>query len=174
MPRVGLARRDSFVRKWLLAEITFLMLHLVYLPRSTLYSHLEYLAYTSRCSMFIAQILMHHIRDCLPEIKSKLNVMIQSVTQELMELGEPTDCASHASLGATLVCIRTPGFTRFRCCKRLSIIRCSEILISTRRSKLRAIFSGSRLWASFFSCEIVSMTVRMINPNGRYFTRASI
>lgn len=46
---------------------------------------------------------MHHIRDCLPEIKSKLNVMMQSVTQELSELGEPTDCVSVASLGATLV-----------------------------------------------------------------------
>lgn len=49
------------------------------------------------------QILMHHIRDCLPEIKSKLNVMMQSVSQELTELGEPTDCVSAASLGATLV-----------------------------------------------------------------------
>lgn len=49
------------------------------------------------------QILMHHIRDCLPDIKSKLNVMMQSVSQELSELGEPTDCVSAASLGATLV-----------------------------------------------------------------------
>lgn len=45
---------------------------------------------------------MHHIRDCLPEIKSKLNAMMQNVTQELVELGEPTDCVSAASLGATL------------------------------------------------------------------------
>lgn len=51
----------------------------------------------------MVQILMHHIRDCLPEIKSKLNVMMQSVSQELTELGEPTDCVSAASLGATLV-----------------------------------------------------------------------
>lgn len=50
-----------------------------------------------------AQILMHHIRDCLPEIKSKLNAMMQNVSQELVELGEPTDCVSAASLGATLV-----------------------------------------------------------------------
>ena len=46
---------------------------------------------------------MHHIRDCLPEIKSKLNAMMQNVSQELVELGEPTDCVSAASLGATLV-----------------------------------------------------------------------
>lgn len=46
---------------------------------------------------------MHHIRDCLPEIKSKLNVMMQSVTQELTELGHPTDDESASSLGATLV-----------------------------------------------------------------------
>lgn len=46
---------------------------------------------------------MHHIRDCLPEIKSKLNAMMQNVSQELMELGESTDCVSAASLGATLV-----------------------------------------------------------------------
>lgn len=48
---------------------------------------------------------MHHIRDCLPEIKSKLNVMMQSVSQELAELGESTDCVSGASLTATLVSV---------------------------------------------------------------------
>lgn len=58
----------------------------------------------------MVQILMHHIRDCLPEIKSKLNVMMQSVSQELSELGEPTDCVSAASLGATLVRLETRSF----------------------------------------------------------------
>lgn len=58
----------------------------------------------------MVQILMHHIRDCLPEIKSKLNVMMQSVSQELSELGEPTDCVSVASLGATLVRIENKKF----------------------------------------------------------------
>ena len=46
---------------------------------------------------------MHHIRDCLPEIKSRLNVMTQSVTQQLVELGEPPDGGSASALGATLV-----------------------------------------------------------------------
>ncbi|CAN0427078.1 unnamed protein product, partial [Laminaria digitata] len=58
---------------------------------------------TTNLSKSLNQILMHHIRDCLPEIKSKLNAMMQNVSQELVELGEPTDCVSAASLGATLV-----------------------------------------------------------------------
>lgn len=72
------------------------------------------------------QILMHHIRDCLPEIKSKLNVMMQSVSQELTELGESTDCVSAASLGATLVRVETNTCRRPKKKKMLFVFRCSE------------------------------------------------
>ncbi|CAN0348724.1 unnamed protein product, partial [Discosporangium mesarthrocarpum] len=46
---------------------------------------------------------MHHIRDCLPEIKTKLNTMMINVQQELAGLGESTDCVSPSLLGATLL-----------------------------------------------------------------------
>ncbi|CAM9381064.1 unnamed protein product [Ascophyllum nodosum] len=58
---------------------------------------------TANLSKTLNQILMHHIRDCLPEIKSRLNVMTQSVTQQLVELGEPPDGGSASALGATLL-----------------------------------------------------------------------
>ncbi len=68
------------------------------------------------CCLFIyhLQILIHHIRDCLPEIKSKLNTMMLSVHQELGELGEPTDTVSQSSLGATLLTLLSKFATNFQ------------------------------------------------------------
>jgi len=34
---------------------------------------------------------MHHIRECLPEIKSKIVQQLQKYRLELQELGEPID-----------------------------------------------------------------------------------
>jgi Dynamin central region len=64
--------------------------------------------------LYCVQILIHHIRDCLPEIKSKLNTMMLSVHQELGELGEPTDTVSQSSLGATLLTLLSKFATNFQ------------------------------------------------------------
>lgn len=60
------------------------------------------------------QVLMRHIRDCLPEIKSKLNMMMISVQLELGELGQPTDAATANNLGATLLTLLSKFATNFQ------------------------------------------------------------
>ncbi len=48
-------------------------------------------------------ILMHHIRDCLPEIKNRIGAMTVDVARELEALGEPTGELSRATLGGTML-----------------------------------------------------------------------
>lgn len=70
--------------------------------------------YADIISSHDVQVLMRHIRDCLPEIKSKLNMMMLSVQQEMAELGEPTDAASVNNLGATLLTLLSKFATNFQ------------------------------------------------------------
>ena len=44
------------------------------------------------------QLLMHHIRDCLPELKTRVNVMSSQFQQLLASFGEPVDDKSQTLL----------------------------------------------------------------------------
>ena len=58
---------------------------------------------TQNLARMLNQILMLHIRDCLPEIKSKVMGMMTTVQTNIDALGEPTDDQSTNLLGATLL-----------------------------------------------------------------------
>jgi len=49
---------------------------------------------TAYLSKTLNTILMHHIRDCLPEIKSKISSMVGDLDHELGEMGSPTEAMS--------------------------------------------------------------------------------
>ena len=40
---------------------------------------------------FSLQLLMHHIRDCLPSLKTRVNVMASQFQQLLNSFGQPVD-----------------------------------------------------------------------------------
>ncbi|XP_071495729.1 LOW QUALITY PROTEIN: dynamin-1-like protein [Diadema antillarum] len=44
------------------------------------------------------RLLMHHIRDCLPELKTRVNVMASQFQQQLASFGEPVDDKSQTLL----------------------------------------------------------------------------
>lgn len=59
-------------------------------------THPKYRHYLSKCgtsnmSRCLNQMLMHHIRDCLPEIKSNINHLLRDVTTNMAALGENVD-----------------------------------------------------------------------------------
>ena len=56
---------------------------------------------TACLAQFLNVILMHHIRDCLPDLKNRIMVMTADVNQELEALGNPA--ASGASSGGELL-----------------------------------------------------------------------
>lgn len=70
--------------------------------------HAKYRNMLSKCgtqnlARMLNQILMLHIRDCLPDIKSKIMGMMGTVQANIDALGEPTDDLGGAALGATLL-----------------------------------------------------------------------
>lgn len=58
---------------------------------------------TQYLSKTLNTILMHHIRDCLPEIKSKISSMLADLDQEMAEMGNPTESMSKTDLGGCLL-----------------------------------------------------------------------
>ncbi|OQR96387.1 dynamin-2 [Thraustotheca clavata] len=71
-------------------------------------NHPSYRAIASRMgTQFLSKslntILMHHIRDCLPEIKSRISSMLTELDLEMDGMGNPTESMSKTALGATLL-----------------------------------------------------------------------
>ncbi|KAG9415850.1 Dynamin-1-like protein [Aphanomyces cochlioides] len=58
---------------------------------------------TQYLSKSLNTILMHHIRDCLPDIKSRISSMLNELDLEMDGMGNPTDSMSKTALGATLL-----------------------------------------------------------------------
>ncbi|GAB5036089.1 dynamin like protein [Nannochloropsis oceanica] len=84
------------IREALRRESSFFKAHPVY--RSLLKQ-----CTTPTLTRMLNNILMHHIRDCLPEIKSRIQAMTMEVARELDALGEPTTELSRATLGGTML-----------------------------------------------------------------------
>lgn len=84
------------IRKGLLKEQAFFQSH----PK---YRHLIAKCGTSNLARALNQILMHHIRDCLPDIKSRIMGMIVDVQSNIDQLGEATDTQNKSRLGGTLL-----------------------------------------------------------------------
>lgn len=58
-------------------------------------------------------MLMHHIRDCLPELKNTISKMMTDVQQELDALGTPTEEASRNTMGGALLAMLSKFSTNF-------------------------------------------------------------
>ena len=99
--------QDSLtIRRGLAKEMSFFQSH----PK---YRNLLVRCGTPNLSRTLNQILMHHIRDTLPEIKSKITAMIAQVNQNLEALGEPTDAQGSSRLGAILLVLLSKFSTNF-------------------------------------------------------------
>ena len=58
---------------------------------------------TSNLARTLNQMLMHHIKDCLPEIKARINKLLHNVTNNIASLGESLDDQGTAAKGAALL-----------------------------------------------------------------------
>jgi dynamin 1-like protein len=58
---------------------------------------------TKRLAQHLNTMLMHHIRDCLPDLKNRITNMAADVNQELEALGTPASAASGPSSGGELL-----------------------------------------------------------------------
>jgi dynamin 1-like protein len=86
--RDGLKKEDHFFRK-----------HPIYSRDRSILSKCG----TSRLAKSLNSMLMHHIRDCLPDLKTRIGHMLGDAEKELDALGSATHNASRSTRGAALL-----------------------------------------------------------------------
>ena len=90
---------DLSIRDGLRKEMKFFRSHPVYGHDRSLSGRIG----TSNLARNLNGILMHHIRECLPELKSRIGSMLGDVQGELDDLGTPADATSRSTLGGALL-----------------------------------------------------------------------
>lgn len=99
---------DLSIREGLRKEEEFFKSHPVYSRDRNLVSKCG----TSVLAKSLNIILMHHIRECLPEVKNRISSMMTDVTQEMEALGSANQ-QSRSSLGGTLLGLLSKFATNF-------------------------------------------------------------
>lgn len=99
---------DLSIRDGLKKEEEFFRTHPVYAHDRNLSSKVG----TPVLAKALNTILMHHIRECLPEVKNRISSMMSDVQQEMEALGSPNQ-QSRSSLGGTLLGLLSKFATNF-------------------------------------------------------------
>lgn len=100
---------DLSIREGLRKEDHFFQTHPVYSRDRALMAKCG----TRHLSKTLNNMLMHHIRDCLPELKNRIAVMMADVQSDLDALGMPTQNSSRSSLGGSLLGMLSKFSTNF-------------------------------------------------------------
>mmetsp|Transcript_16012 Transcript_16012/g.22935 ORF Transcript_16012/g.22935 Transcript_16012/m.22935 type:complete len:795 (+) Transcript_16012:47-2431(+) len=101
---------DLSIREGLRKEEHFFRTHPVYSRDRSLLAKCG----TNNMAKSLNNILMHHIRECLPELKNRITNMMADVQSELDALGAPTDDTSGSTaLGGHLLALLSKFTTNF-------------------------------------------------------------
>lgn len=107
------------------------------------------------------QMLVHHIRDCLPEIRTKIVAMLNEVHSNIDSLGDATDSLEGSELGKTLLRLLSHFSNKFR-----DIVDGHDILNSNGGSMgtdSTELYGGARI-AYIFNDTFVARTLRVMDP----------
>lgn len=102
-------KSDVSIRDGLKKEESFFRNHPVYGRDKNLISKCG----TNRLAKTLNNMLMHHIRDCLPDLKSRIGRMMADVQSELEALGAPANTANRSARGASLLSLLSKFSTNF-------------------------------------------------------------
>ncbi|CAI5745459.1 unnamed protein product [Peronospora destructor] len=108
---------------------------------------------TQHLSKTLNTILMHHIRDCLPDIKSKISSMVNDLDQELDEMGSPTEQMTATEMGGCLLNLLShfsSNFTNSLDGRNHQLVEMDEL------------YGGARI--NYIFNEIFSKSLREVNP----------
>ncbi|KAL8566373.1 Dynamin-1-like protein [Nucella lapillus] len=100
------------------------------------------------------RLLMHHIRDCLPELKTRINVLIAQFQSLLTSFGEPVDDKAHLLLQI---------ITKF------ASAYCNTIEGTAKNIETTELCGGARICYIFH--ETFGRTLEGVNPLGGLSTR---
>ena len=101
--------KDVSIRQGLKKEAEFFRSH-------PAYRHLQHKCGTVNLAKSLNGILMHHIRDCLPEIKNRILSMMSDIQRELESLGSGSTDTSRAALGAEMLRLLSKFSSNFSDC----------------------------------------------------------
>ncbi|GAB9467414.1 hypothetical protein Gpo141_00004760 [Globisporangium polare] len=110
---------------------------------------------TQYLSKTLNTILMHHIRDCLPEIKSKIGSMVGDLDNELVEMGSPTETMSKTEMGGCLLSLISHFSTNFT----NSLDGRNHALNGVEMNEL---YGGARI--SYIFNDIFAKSLQEVNP----------
>jgi dynamin 1-like protein len=111
---------------------------------------------TPTLSRVLNQILMHHIRVCLPEIKNRITSMSIEISAEIEALGQPTDSMHGARLGGILLTLLSNYTNNFT-----SAIE-GKGLNTVGVDKESELYGGARI--SFIFTEIFGQSLYSLSP----------
>jgi dynamin 1-like protein len=100
---------ETSIREGLKKEEQFFKKHPVYSNDRSLMSKCG----TGRLSKALNGMLMHHIRDCLPDLKARISHMMTDVQQELEALGSAAHLSNRSNRGAALLKLLSKFATNF-------------------------------------------------------------
>jgi dynamin 1-like protein len=123
-------------------------------------SHPKYRTMLEKCgtpnlSRTLNQILLHHIRDCLPEIKSRIGKMLSSVQMNLDSLGESIDEQSAQYKGGIILRMMSKFAENFG----NKVDGKSSTELSTEMTEL---YGGARI--NYIFNEIFGKLLRSVDP----------
>lgn len=122
-------------------------------------SHPAYRSVQQKCGTHnlarnLNTILMHHIRECLPDLKNRIVSMITDVQHDLDALGTPTD-DSTSNLGATMLAL----LSKFSA----SFANCIEGKGSSHEGlEMNELFGGARI--GFIFSEVFVRSLMTVEP----------
>lgn len=148
---------DLSIRDGLRKEEEFFKHHPVYSRDKHLLSKCG----TNTLAKTLNIILMHHIRECLPDVKNRITSMMNDVQSELEALGNPDEGMSKNALGGTLLALLSKFANNFA-----SIIdgRGGELNNGTNSRNLALIelFGGARI--NYIFNDIFSPSLMSVGP----------
>ncbi len=148
---------DLSIRDGLKKEEEFFRNHPVYARDKQLLSQCG----TNTLAKTLNIILMHHIRECLPDVKNRISSMMNDVHSELEALGNPDEGMSKNALGGTLLGLLSKFANNFA-----SIIdgKGGELNNTTNARNLALIelFGGARI--NYIFNDIFATSLMMVGP----------
>ena len=123
-------------------------------------THMKYRNYLSKCgttnmTRCLNQMLMHHIKECLPEIKSKINILLRDVLTNMTALGESLEEQGNSTKGILLLRILSQFATTFSS-------KVDGTYNSLHLADLSELYGGARI--SYIFTEVFAKRLRSIDP----------
>jgi len=123
-------------------------------------THMKYRNYLSKCgttnmTRCLNQMLMHHIKEVLPEIKSKINILLRDVLTNMTALGESLEEQGNSTKGILLLRILSQFATTFSS-------KVDGTYNSLHLADLSELYGGARI--SYIFTEVFAKRLRSIDP----------